>query len=271
MTPRLEVRQLEVSYGARVVLGPVSFALAPGEILGVIGESGSGKSTMALALMDLLGPAAHTPAFEAYLDGVGLHTLDSRARRALLGGRMAYVPQEPMSALNPTLRTGVQVDLVLRRHLDLDRAGRRAALQRALERLRIEDPDRVLSAYPFELSGGQVQRILIAQAICLNAPLIIADEPTTALDLTVQAEVLAHLQDAARSDGRSILFVSHSIGVVGALCDRFLVFKDGQVVEEGEARSLVGNPSHPYTRKLIAALPSLSPPRTRLPVPDVPE
>lgn len=275
MNPRLEVKAVEVCYGAkqsaRTVLGPLSFSIAQGEILGVIGESGSGKSTLALALLDLLGKAARTVVFEAYLDGVALQELNKKSRRAALGGLMAFIPQEPMSALNPTLKVGFQIDLVLRRHLSVGKAERRAVISQALRRLRIEDTDRVLSAYPFELSGGQIQRILIAQAICLNAPLIIADEPTTALDLTVQAEVLSHLREAARNGGRSILFVSHSIGVVGALCDRILVMKDGRIVEEGDARNIINAPRHPYTRKLIAALPSLSAPRTPLPILDASE
>ena len=268
--PRLDVRDIRVGYGTgpdgQRVLGPVAFSVDPGEIVGVIGESGSGKSTLAFALMDLLPQAARIGAFDVRFEGRPLQDLSGRERRALLGGQIAFIPQEPMTALNPTLRTGAQVDRVLKRHLNVTAETRRRRLEDALARLQVADPRRVLAAYPFALSGGQIQRILIAQAIALDAPLIIADEPTTALDVTVQAEVLADLKRASRADGRSLFFVSHSIGVVWSFCDRVLVMKDGEIVEQGPTRDVIDHARHPYTRRLIAALPSLSAPRTHLPV-----
>jgi len=269
-TPRLDVRDIRVGYGTgpdrHDVLGPVAFGVDPGEIVGVIGESGSGKSTLAFALMDLLPPAARIGAFDVRFEGRQLRDLSRRERRALLGGQIAFIPQEPMTALNPTLKAGSQADRVLKRHLAVPSATRRRRLEDALERLHVREPRRVLDSYPFELSGGQIQRILIAQAIVLDAPLIIADEPTTALDVTVQADVLADLKQATLSAGRSLFFVSHSVGVVANFCDRVLVMKDGQIVEQGPTRAVIDRPQHAYTQRLIGALPSLSQPRTRLPV-----
>ena len=270
MTPRLDIRKLSVSYGEaatrRRVVEDVAFTLRPGEKLGVIGESGSGKSTIAHALLGLLPMSAQLDGFEAYLGSTALHDLTPRQHRALLGARIAFIPQEPMSALNPTLKTGRQVDLVLRQHLTAERRARDRKMHEALEQLQISKPERLLSSYPFELSGGQIQRILIAQAIALDASLIIADEPTTALDVTVQQEVLKTLGRLVDDGARSLIFISHSIGVVAALCDTVLVMRQGQMMEHGPAGDLIPGSTHPYTRQLIAALPSLSPPRTPLPV-----
>lgn len=270
MTLRLDVRELTVSFATgsarRTVLGPVGFTLEQGETLGIIGESGSGKSTIAYALLDLLSPGGRRDTFKAWLNGIALHELSAREYRALLGSQIAFIPQEPLSALNPTLRVGRQVDLVLKQHVVRPRRERLSLMCDALGRLGITEPERVLRAYPFELSGGQVQGVLIAQAIAMGAGLIIADEPTTALDVTVQKDVLRDLSAAVGENGRSLLFISHSIALVWSLCDRVLVMQRGEITEEGPTSEILPGSTHPYTRQLIAALPSLSTARTPLPV-----
>jgi len=270
MTLKLDVRELTVSFqtgtARRTVLGPVRFTLGHGETLGIIGESGSGKSTIAYALLDLLSAGGRLDTFQAWLDGIALHELTRREHRALLGSRIAFIPQEPLSALNPTLRVGRQVDLVLKQHVAHPFRARFRLMCDALGRIGITEPERVLGAYPFELSGGQVQRVLIAQAIALGAGLIIADEPTTALDVTVQKDVLTDLSAAVGENGRSLLFISHSIALVWSLCDRVLVLQNGAIMEEGRTSEILPGSQHPYTRQLIAALPSLSPARTPLPI-----
>lgn len=264
----LNLRALEVAYptqnGLKTVLGPVSFSLAPGEALGIIGESGSGKSTIVFALLDLLPPSATVPQFDATLGDIELHTLSRQDRRSLLGPHIAYIPQEPMSALNPTLRIWRQVDMILSRHLTTDPQDRQARFCDVLSRLGIADPNQILTRYPSQLSGGQVQRILIAQALTLKAPLILADEPTTALDVTVQNDVLKDLRSAVDDTGTALIFISHSIGTVASLCDRVIVMKSGGIVETCTARDILSAAQHPYTKTLLKALPALSPPRTRL-------
>lgn len=267
---RLEVHDIQVSFAdaadRRRALGPVNFTLGHGEILGVVGESGSGKSTLVHALLDLLPASARPDSFEVNFEGAALSDLSSAGRRELLGDRIAFIPQEPMTALNPTLKTGRQTELVLRRRIGGTPNDRLSLMADALRRLKVQDPERILSSYPFELSGGQIQRVLIAQALVLDCPLLLADEPTTALDVTIQAQVLSDLRHAVSNGGRSLLFISHSVAVVWSLCDRVLVMRNGEIVEHGAAKEVISSPRHAYTRKLLAALPSLAAPRTRLPV-----
>ncbi len=268
MTTALEVRGLSVGFGDRTVVDKVSFAVDAGEIFGIVGESGSGKSTLALAILGLLPADANWREGELRLYDLPL--AQRRSRRGDQDGlQIAYVPQEPLTALNPTLRTGVQIDLVLRRRYSTETPGeRRQRAVAALSAMRIEDPERLLSAYPFELSGGEVQRALLAQAFALEPQVILADEPTTALDVTVQADVLGLINAAARESGTAVVFISHNIGVVNQLCGRVAVLRRGRIVETGPADQVLGRPKAPYTRALLAALPSRSPPRLLLPVGD---
>ena len=201
-------------------------------------------------------------------DGQDLRLLPPPAWRALLGRRIAYVPQEPMTALNPVLTVGRQLDLVLATHGSGEPAARRRLAEDSLAAMGIADPPRILASLPFQLSGGQLQRVLLAQAVALAPDLLIADEPTTALDVTVQAEVLALITRAAADRGMAVLFISHNIAVVWQLTARIAVMRQGRIVETGPTHAVIAHPAEAYTRRLIAALPALTPPRTPLPVPD---
>ncbi|MEY2882485.1 MAG: hypothetical protein RL490_209 [Pseudomonadota bacterium] len=267
MTALLEIDQLAIAYGDKTAVRGVSLHLDRGEILGLVGESGSGKSTVALAVMGLLPPGCRITSGAVHFGGQDLRMLPADAWRALLGQRIAYVPQEPMTALNPVMTVGKQVDLVLAKHGCGDRATRRRLAEESLAAMGLADPQRILGSLPSQLSGGQLQRVLLAQAFALEPDLLIADEPTTALDVTVQAEVLALLTEATASRGTAVLFISHNIGVVWQLTQRIAVMRHGQIVETGATRSVIADPADPYTRQLIAALPARSAPRTRLPVP----
>jgi ABC-type glutathione transport system ATPase component len=267
MTALLEIDQLGVAYGESLAVNDVSFSLEMGEILGLVGESGSGKSTMALAVMGLLPTGSRLTAGSLQFRGQDLRRLAPPAWRALLGRRIAYVPQEPMTALNPVMPVGRQVDLVLANHGRGDRAMRRRLAEDSLAAMGLADPPRILASLPFQLSGGQLQRVLLAQAFALEPELLIADEPTTALDVTVQAEVLALLVDAAARRGTAVLFISHNIATVWQVTQRVAVMRHGRIVEAGATREVLGRPTHPYTRQLLAALPARSAPRTHLPVP----
>lgn len=257
--PLLEIEGLAVRFaGERAVvhaLRGVSLTISRGEIAGVVGESGSGKSTLGMAILRLLPPRAQVVAGKTRFDGQDLFALGPDAMRALRGRRISFVPQEPMTALNPTVRVGRQLELVLRQHLGVTgkQAHKRAADQ--LSRMHVADPDRVLNAYPFELSGGLRQRVLLTNAFLCKPDLIIADEPTTALDVTVQAEVLDILRECAREDGAAVCLITHNMGVVWRLCDSIHVMRAGEVVEHGSAREVLSDPQSDYARALLAALP----------------
>jgi len=266
----LELRRLAVTYAGGVARLPavrdVSFALAPGRALGLVGESGSGKSTIAGAILDLLGPGGDI-AGEIVFEGDDLRKLATHQRRQLLGRRIGTVFQDPFTALNPAMTIGSHVAEPLVRHLGLSR---RAALERACELLadmHIPRPREVAAAYPHQLSGGMRQRALIAAAIACEPSLLILDEPTTALDVTVEARILALLAELRRRKSVSLLFISHNLGVVRALCDDIAVLYAGELVESGPAADLLRDPRHPYTKGLLASLPPLEPGtrRTRLP------
>jgi peptide/nickel transport system ATP-binding protein len=272
--PLLEVEDLRVAFhgaGERVeAVRGLSFALSAGEILGVVGESGSGKSATALALLGLL--PKRVGALEArhvVFEGRDLTKLDEAQWNSLRGRRIALVPQDPMAALNPTLTIERQFWLIQRRTL-ADRAAARAKARDMLARMGLPEPERMLASYPFQLSGGQRQRVLIAAALINGPALLIADEPTTALDVTVQAEILALIEREARERMLGVIFITHSLGVAWRLCDRILVMRAGAMVECGAARDVLGAPREAYTRALIAALPGASPPRTRLAVAEAP-
>ncbi|WP_298167830.1 ABC transporter ATP-binding protein [Novosphingobium sp.] len=267
MSALLEIADLAIAYGDKPAVKGVSLRLGSGEIVGLVGESGSGKSTVALAVMGLLPPGCHITSGTLQLGGQNLRHLPPAEWRALLGRRIAYVPQEPMTALNPVLTVGRQIDLVLAHHGRGDRSARRRLAEDSLTAMGLADPARILASLPSRLSGGQLQRVLLAQAFALEPDLLIADEPTTALDVTVQAEVLALLTDAAARRGTAVLFISHNIAVVWQLTQRIAVMRHGEIVETGATRSVIANPATPYTRQLMAALPALCAPRTHLPVP----
>lgn len=252
--PLLEVSGLGVRTGERALLSDVGFRLDVGERLGLIGESGSGKSLTALNLMGLL-PDQLTAYGSIRLDGTPGNLLEMSERdwTDLRGDDVSMVFQEPMSALNPLMRVGNQVGEVLTLHRRLARRERRAVVLELLASVNLPDPERIARSYPHELSGGQRQRVLIAIAMANRPRLLICDEPSTALDVTVQAQILDLIDTAVRDQGTALLLITHDLAVVAQLCERVLVMRDGEIVESGAIDEVLENPQHPYTRSLIAA------------------
>jgi peptide/nickel transport system ATP-binding protein len=255
MIPLLDVRNLIVDFGHTRAVDDVSCTLNAGEVLGLVGESGCGKSTMALALMQLLVGARVSGTAE--LDGDDLLALDERQMRRLRGPRIAMVFQDPGTALHPMIRVGDQVTEAIRAHERLSRA---AAHDRALDLFRkvgISAPEQRLRAYPHELSGGMCQRVVIASAIACRPKLLLADEPTTALDVTVQAQILELLRTVSRESGTAMVLITHDLGVVAGHADWVAVMYAGRIVERGATDTLFGAPAHPYTRGLLSSVPAL--------------
>jgi len=238
----------------------VSLAVKPGEIVCIVGESGSGKSVTAFTIMGLLPRNVLVPtAGEILLDGEDVLKAAPQRLRELRGTRMAMIFQEPMTALNPVLTIGDQVDEVLRIHTPMNERERKAKVIEIMAAMRLPDPERIYDAYPHQISGGQRQRIMIAAALVLDPSLLIADEPTTALDVTTQAQILALIKDLQRRRGTGVLFITHDFGVVAEIADRVVVMQNGRVVEQGPTEEVLRRPLEPYTRMLIAAVPSLDP------------
>jgi oligopeptide/dipeptide ABC transporter ATP-binding protein len=257
MSSLLEVRNLSVRFGAVAAVEGVAFAVAEGETLALVGESGCGKTLTALSVLRLTPPAAAVAADGITLRGRELTRLPERAMRALRGKEVGVIFQDPLTALNPVWPVGEQVAEGLRLHEGL---GRRAAWGRAVEALRevgIADPQRRASEYPHQLSGGMRQRAMIAAALACRPPLLIADEPTTALDVTLQAQVLDLLLRLREERRLSILLITHDLGVVAELAHRVAVMYAGQVVESAPVAVLFRRPRHPYTRALLSAVPRL--------------
>jgi len=242
--------------GAVQALSDISIQVASGEIVALVGESGSGKSVAAMAAIRLLPPKLFKIS-RGSIVVVGRNVLElpPRAIAQLRGKQVSMVFQEPMSALNPTIRIGQQIIGVLRRHEAMNRADATLRASRLLSEMQVSDPARVMRSYAFELSGGMRQRVLIAMAFACNPQLLIADEPTTALDVTVQAQVLGLIRERARAHGTAVLFISHDLAVVSQLCTRIYVMYAGQIVERGEAQEVLTRPMHPYTQGLLRSLP----------------
>ncbi len=256
----LDVHDLSVRFdtpdGAVHAVNRLSFSLERGRTLGIVGESGSGKSQTVLALMGLLARNGHAQG-RVRLDGQELLGLDDAALNRVRGQRMAMIFQDPMTALNPYLTVERQMTEVLQVHQGM---GRREARTRALQMLdavKIPEASRRLSMYPHEFSGGMRQRVMIAMALLCEPEVLLADEPTTALDVTVQAQILALLRELQRDHGTAIVMITHDLGVVAGLCDEVLVMYGGSVMEQGPAEAMFGQPAHPYTLSLLAALPRL--------------
>jgi peptide/nickel transport system ATP-binding protein len=268
MTATLQVRDLCVAIGAANVLRGVNLDVAPGEVRGLVGESGAGKSMLGRAVLGLLPANAVITSGSIAFEGRDLAVMGDAERRKLLGRRIALIPQDPMTSLNPVRRLGRQITALLRHHLGLSK---RAALSRAAELLAevaIREPGRVLGLYPHEVSGGMRQRVLIAMAFACDPGLVIADEPTTALDVTVQRQVLQLVERLRNSHGAAVLFVTHDLGVVAKICRTVTVLHSGRVLEEGETVDVLARPRHPYTRALLAATPRADRPAEALrPVP----
>ena len=262
----LQVEHLSVAIdtprGVFLPVEDVSFQVRAGETLAIVGESGSGKSMTALALMGLLPGAARVTAGAAWFGGKDLLRADEPALRALRGGPMAMVFQDPMSSLNPVHRVGDQVMEAILAHRPMKAATARAEAESLFRRVGIADPERRLRAYPHEMSGGMRQRVMIAMAIANEPRLLIADEPTTALDVTVQAQILDLLAALRRETGMGLVFITHSLGVVAEIADQVVVMYAGQVVEQGSVAEVFAAPLHPYTRALLSAVPEgEAPPR----------
>jgi dipeptide transport system ATP-binding protein len=258
----LDIRGLTVRFatrhGAFTAVDGIDLAVERNEVVAVVGESGSGKSVAMLAVMGLLPWTAAVTAERLAFDGRDLLTLTPRQRRDLIGRDVAMVFQEPMSSLNPCFTVGWQIGEALATHLDLDRAARRARVIELLEQVGIPDPVRRLRAFPHQLSGGMCQRVMIAMALACKPRLLIADEPTTALDVTIQAQILDLLLALRRDTGMALVLITHDLGVVAEMADRVLVQYAGRPVETNRAEALFADPHHPYTAALLAALPERS-------------
>jgi peptide/nickel transport system ATP-binding protein len=235
----------------------VTLRLTAGEILCVVGESGSGKSMSANALMGLLPPEVKPVGGRILLDGIDLLAEPPEALHDVRGRRVAMIFQEPMTALNPLMKVGDQIAEVFEAHGLLTPRQRRARALELLAEVGLPDPERAIRAHPHELSGGQRQRVMIAMALALEPEVLIADEPTTALDVTTQAQILKLIRDLQERHGMAVMFITHDFGVVAEIADRVAVMQHGRVVEEGSAEAVLGDPQHPYTRRLIASVPRL--------------
>jgi dipeptide transport system ATP-binding protein len=268
MTPLLEVERLTVEFpmgdATLVAASEVSFSVEPGEVVGIVGESGSGKSVSALALMGLIDAPGRVRAERLAFAGRDLQTMPAAERRALLGGDMAMIFQDPMTSLNPSFTVAFQLMETLALHEGGSRKARRARALQLLKDVEIPDPERRLDAFPHQLSGGMSQRVMLAMAIACNPRLLVADEPTTALDVTVQAQMLALLARLQKERGMALVLITHDLGVVAEVARRVLVMYAGQVVESAAAGDLFAAPRHPYTEALLASLPERNAGRRRL-------
>ena len=264
--PVLEVKGLRTIFRTRGgevhAVNDVSFHLDRGEVLGVVGESGSGKSVTMMSLIGLLpSPPAENRGGEVLLGGRDLLKLDGRALQQVRGAKVGFVFQDPMTSLNPVFTLGDQLMEPLRKHMGMDR---QAAANRAVELLElvgIPDARSRLKAYPHQFSGGMRQRVMIAIALACDPDVLIADEPTTALDVTIQAQILELVKDLRHKLGMAIIWITHDLGVIAGIADRVLVMYGGQVVEQAPVRELFANPQHPYTRALLQTIPAISGPR----------
>jgi peptide/nickel transport system ATP-binding protein len=253
----LDVRDLSVAFGDRTVVDRVSLQIAPGETLGVVGESGSGKAVTAFAILRLLQPPGQITGGQVLFEGRDLLALSESDMRAVRGARISLIFQEPMTALNPVMRIGDHIAEALTVHGMASRAGARRRAIELLEAVRIPDAARRVRDYPHQLSGGMRQRVMIAIALACRPPLVIADEPTTALDVTIQAQVLDLLRDLRSRFNLSLLLITHDFGVIAEMADRVSVMFKGRVVEEGLVRQILRAPQHEYTRALLAAVPGM--------------
>jgi oligopeptide/dipeptide ABC transporter ATP-binding protein len=265
--PILQVTDLVTSFqteqGRVVAIDGVSFHVARGETLGIVGESGCGKSVTSLSVMRLLPkPAGTIDGGTVVFDGTDLGSLKAEEMHKVRGNRIAMIFQEPMTALNPVQRVGKQLGEIFDLHRpDMSRQEVLKECAGLLERVGIPEPEARLMEYPHQLSGGMRQRVMIAMALACKPDIIIADEPTTALDVTIQAQILDLMKELQRETGMAIVFITHDLGVIAEVCDRVLVMYAGKVVEEAGAEELFANPSHPYTKGLLESIPRLDAPR----------
>jgi peptide/nickel transport system ATP-binding protein len=262
MTHLLEVNNLRTHFPTRAGLvravDGVSFYIDPGELLGVVGESGCGKSITALSIMRLIAPPGKIVGGEIIFDGKNLLKLSEAEMRQIRGDDIAMIFQDPMTSLNPVFTVGEQIAEALRLHRKLSRKAARAAAIEAMREVSIPDPARRVDDYPHQLSGGMRQRVMIAMALACDPKLLIADEPTTALDVTIQAQILELLNELRRNRELAVLLITHDLGVVAEVADRVAVMYTGRIVEESSVEELFARPKHPYTEGLLRSVPKLT-------------
>ena len=259
--PLLSVRGLHVTFGSSPgtvrAVTDVSFDLGRGERLAIVGESGSGKSVMSMALMRLIARGGEITSGSAVLDGRDVLAMSNADLRAVRGGEIGFVFQDPSTSLNPVMSISDQLTRPMRQHLGLNAAAARVRGIELLARTGIPDPTRTIDSYPHQLSGGMRQRVMIAMAISCRPALIIADEPTTALDVTIQAQIVALVREISDQQQASVIFVTHDMGLVARFADRVAVMYAGRIVEIGAVDDLFANPRHPYTQGLLGSIPSI--------------
>lgn len=260
--PALSVQNLSVEFDSRrgsvLAIDDVSFEIAAGEVLGVVGESGAGKSVMGMALAGLIDPPGRVIAGEVRLAGSRIDQMSGVQMRAIRGKKIGMIFQDPLTSLNPLFSVGDQLTETIRTHLPMSAKGARARAIGLLEEVGIPAPDSRIDAFPHQFSGGMRQRVVIALALCAEPDLIIADEPTTALDVSVQAQIIQVLKSLCDQRGTAIMLVTHDMGVIAQAADRIAVMYAGRMVEVGACRDVVKNAHHPYTRGLMGAIPSLA-------------
>ncbi|MGB2551963.1 ABC transporter ATP-binding protein [Campylobacter sp. MOP51] len=265
----LEVRNLEVGFeselGYTKAVNDVSFSLENNKTLCIVGESGSGKSVTSLSIMRLLDKEARIKRGEILFNGTNLLSLKESGMRNIRGSQIAMIFQEPMTSLNPSLTIGYQIDEALKLHQpNLSKKARALKVIESLEMVGIKEPAKRIKEYAFKLSGGQRQRIMIAMAMVCKPQLLIADEPTTALDVTIQAQVIELMKDLQRANNMAILFITHDLGVVSNIADDVIVMYKGQIVESGGVKEVLKDPRHPYTKALMGSIPKEGERKTRL-------
>ena len=259
--PLLEVRHLRVEFNTRrgtlVAVDDVSFDIAPGEVLGVVGESGAGKSITGTAIIGLLEPPGRIAAGEILLEGERIDNLKPEAMRKIRGRRIGAIFQDPLTSLNPLYTIGHQIVETIQQHLPMNAAQARKRAIELLGEVGIPAPERRIDHYPHQFSGGMRQRVVIALALCAGPRLIVADEPTTALDVSIQAQIIALLKRLCREHGTAVMLVTHDMGVIAETADRVAVMYAGRIAEIGPVRDVIKNAQHPYTKGLMGSIPSL--------------
>lgn len=264
----LDVKELSVRFGDKntpfKAVDRISYQVAQGEVLGIVGESGSGKSVSSLAIMGLIDHPGRVSAESLQFENTDLLTLESKAKRQLIGADVAMIFQDPMTSLNPAYTVGFQIMEALKTH---EGSTKKARKDRTLELLRlvgIPDPESRIDVYPHQLSGGMSQRVMIAMAIACRPKLLIADEPTTALDVTIQAQIMELLLELQKKECMSLILITHDLALVAEAADRIIVMYAGQIVEEGTAKDIFRDPKHPYTQALLRSLPEFAEGKSRL-------
>ena len=264
----LDVKELSVHFGDKntpfKAVDRISYQVAQGEVLGIVGESGSGKSVSSLAIMGLIDHPGRVSAESLQFENTNLLTLDNKAKRQLIGADVAMIFQDPMTSLNPAYTVGFQIMEALKTH---EGGTKKARKDRTLELLRlvgIPDPESRMNVYPHQLSGGMSQRVMIAMAIACRPKLLIADEPTTALDVTIQAQIMELLLELQKKECMSLILITHDLALVAEAADRIIVMYAGQIVEEGTAKNIFREPKHPYTQALLRSLPEFAEGKSRL-------